>query len=224
METLKSGLFSPVMLLDKDAPFDFSCIPILQYGSLLTARTADSFSELLDGFYTEREKRERTRQRSQLMLKTVKNLRDRTARKLAAQTEELKATYGRERLREQGDIIKANLHRMTKGASVLKAQDFYAQEPCEIEIPLDPKLSPQQNAEKYYKSYAKAKNAETVLKEQILSASDELAYFESVLEEISRASGEKDLNEIRYELIAGGYMKDRKKAAGKRQGRPNPCP
>jgi predicted ribosome quality control (RQC) complex YloA/Tae2 family protein len=60
--------------------------------------------------------------------------------------------------------------------------------------------------------------------EQILSASDELAYFESVLEEISRASGEKDLNEIRYELIAGGYMKDRKRAAGKRQGRPNPCP
>jgi predicted ribosome quality control (RQC) complex YloA/Tae2 family protein len=109
----------------------------------------------------------------------VKNLRDRTARKLIAQSEELKATYDRERLREQGDIIKANLHNMQKGMSMLKAQDFYSEDGAEAEIPLDPKLSPQQNAAKYYKAYAKAKNAETVLSELIRSAADELNYWKA---------------------------------------------
>ena len=150
------------------------------------------------------------RQRSQSLLKTVKNLRDRAARKLEIRREELKATFDREKYREMGDIIKANLHNMQKGMTVLKAVNFYSEDGSEIEIELDPKLGPSKNAEKYYKQYGKAKNAEAVLTEQIKSAETELEYFESVLEEISRAAGEKDLSEIRQELIFGGYIKDKK--------------
>ena len=224
MELLKTGPYTPFMLFNQDIPFDFSCIPILQYGSLMSPSSLNSCSELLDSFFTEKEKRERTRQRSQHLLKTIKNLRDRTVRKLQAQNEELKATYVREKMREQGDIIKANIHRMYKGMSLLKAQNFYAQDAGEIEIPLDEKLTPQQNAAKYYKAYAKAKNAEIMLKEQISSASDEQMYLESVLEEISRAQGEKDLNEIRHELIIGGYLKNKDKNDTKKAKSPEPAP
>ncbi|WP_289458205.1 NFACT family protein, partial [Klebsiella pneumoniae] len=79
------------------------------------------------------------------MVKTISNLRDRTARKLAYQAEELKETEDRERFRRCGDIIQANIYRINRGDTTLTAEDFYAEEPAEIAIPLDPKLSPHKN-------------------------------------------------------------------------------
>lgn len=207
---VENGKTQPFMLKRENELFDIAFLPVRQYGKTVASIKYNSFSELLDDFFTEREKRDRTRQRSQNMLRSVKNLRDRAARKLAHRREELKATYGRESLREQGDLIKANLHNMQKGMSTLKAVNFYSEDGSETEIPLDPKLSPSQNAARYYKAYSKAKNAEAILSEQIKTAETELDYFESVLEEISRAGGEKDLNEIRQELISEGYIKEKK--------------
>jgi predicted ribosome quality control (RQC) complex YloA/Tae2 family protein len=200
----------PFMLLKGDELFDITFLPVKQYKGAVTAERYGSFSELLDSYYTLREKRERTRQRSQSLLKNIKNLRDRTARKLTIRKEELKATYDREKYRQMGDIIKANLHNMQRGMTVLKAVNFYSENQREIEIKLDPKLGPSQNAERYYKLYSKAKNAETILKEQIKTAEMELDYLESVLEEISRAGGERDLDEIRQELVSAGYLKEKR--------------
>lgn len=202
------GHFTPCLVSIDGVPRDFYCFWVKQYGDGAKVTAAESFSTLLDDFYTERERLEHLSRRSQAVQKTVKNLRDRTARKLAAQTEELKATYGRERLREFGDLIKANLWRMERGADKLTAEDFYAPEGGSVDIPLDPKLNPQQNAARYYKQYGKAKNAEKVLTEQIASAETELDYLESVLEELGRAETEKDLSAIRRELIQGGYLRE----------------
>jgi len=207
-EAVSKSRFTPCMIYEGDKPRDIYCFWVKQYENACTVRPCESFSELLDSFYTEREKLERVAQRSQAIQKTVKNLRDRTARKLAAQSEELKATFDRERFREWGDIIKANLYRMERGARVLKAENFYSELCEEIEIPLDPKLSPQQNAAKYYKQYTKAKNAEKILAEQIENAEKELDYLEGVLEELARAEGEKDIADIRRELVAEGYIRE----------------
>ena len=203
--------FTPCMLCEGDKPKDIYCFWVKQYENAYKIRSFKSFSELLDEFYTERERLEHIAQRGQAIQKTVKNLRDRTARKLAVQTEELKATFGRERLREYGDIIKANLYRMERGAQKLVAQNFYSENCEDIEIPLDPKLSPQQNAAKYYKQYSKAKNAEKYLVEQIDNAEKELEYFESVLEELARADGIKDISDIRRELTETGYIREQSK-------------
>jgi predicted ribosome quality control (RQC) complex YloA/Tae2 family protein len=174
----------------------------------LELKKFESFSKLFDAFYTERERLERLGQRSQALIKNVKNRRDRAARKLALRIGELKATEDRERLRQQGDLIKANIYRMTKGQTSLTVEDFYSENGDMVDIILDPKLSPQQNAEKYYKAYNKLKNAEKILRGQIEEAEAELNYLESVLEELGRAGGEKDLEEIRQELIEEGYLKD----------------
>ena len=197
----------PTLLLRDGVPFDLYCRSIRQYGGALTQETRESFSRLLDSFYTEKERYAHQQQRSQALVKLVKNRRERAARKLAARLEERKATARRETWRQYGDLIKANLYRMSRGQTVLEAENFYDPENAPVRIPLEAKLSPQQNAERYYKLYTKAKNAEKVLTEQISEAERELEYLESVLQELSLAAGEKDLGEIRQELISQGYLR-----------------
>lgn len=210
---LTEGPFTPVLLLKDGQPKDFSCRPIGQYGGYYEQETGESFSALLDRFYAQRDRAERTRQKSQAMRRTVQNLRDRTARKLAHQRKELQDTEGRERLRQLGDVVTANLHRIGRGQGRLTCVDFYDPEMREIEIPLSPKLSPQQNAAKFYKDYTKAKNASRVLTGLIAQGEKELSYLESILDELNRAEGEKDLSEIRAELTEGGYIR----SAGKKK-------
>ena len=215
---VKENNFTPYLLVRDGKPVDFSFLPILQYGPETESIRQESFSVMLDGFYERREAAERVRQRGQDLVKTVTNARDRTARKLANQEKELAATLDREKLREQGDIITSNLHAMEKGMTVLKAMNFYDPECREIEIKLDPFLTPQLNAAKYYKEYNKAKTAEKMLTLQIEKGERELEYLNSVLENLELAEGERDLGEIRQELTDTGYLR-RAKTAAKREKR-----
>ena len=201
----------PVLLLEGGTPKDFSYRDILQYGDYMQRQTAESFSALLDAFYSGREQAERMRSRSQVLQKTVSNLYARVVRKLELQRKELEATYGRERLRQLGDIVTANLYRMQRGQAQLTAVDFYDPEMQEITVPLNVALSPQQNAAKFYKDYTRAKNAEKILKEQISAGEREQVYLASILDELARAETERDLVDIRAELLDGGYLRDTEK-------------
>ena len=185
-------------------PKQFAFCPIRQYGAY---ETADSFSGLLDSFYTLRDQKDTMRQKSQAVRKTVTNLCQRLTRKLAIQEKELSATYDRERLRQFGDIVTANIHRITKGQTLLQAEDFYDEDMKTVDIPLSPILSPQQNAAKFYKDYARMKTAEKELTRQMAIAREELEYLRSVLDELNRAGTEQELEEIKQELQAGGYLK-----------------
>ena len=190
-------------------PVDFSYIDISQYGTLYLSKTYATFSEMLDDFYAKKDNAERIAQRSQEMLKTISNAYDRIARKLAVQNEELKATAERERLRELGDILSANIYNMKKGQKEVIVQDFYDPNGNNITISLSEKLSPQQNAQKYYKDYNKLKSAEKMLVGLISNGEKELSYLETVLDSLSRAENVKDLEEIRDELSETGYYKKR---------------
>ncbi|MFR1050425.1 MAG: NFACT family protein [Lachnospirales bacterium] len=203
----------PVMLLREGKPADFSFLPILQYGPETELREYASFGALLDDFYETRERQERTRQRGEDLVRAVKNARDRTARKLENQRRELGATKDRERLRQLGDILTTNLHTLEKGRSTVRLQDYYDPECREVEITVNPLLTPQQNAARYYKEYNKAKNAESALTRQIERGESDLAYLESVLENLTLAEGERDLQEIRQELTDTGYLRRAAKAA-----------
>ena len=186
-------------------PKAYACVPIRQYGR--PSREAESYGALLDRYYTLRDRRDVMRQKAQAIRKTVQNLRDRTRRKMALQEKERLTAQDREHLRQMGDIVTANLHAITKGQRVLEAENFYDPDMKQIQIPLSPLLSPQQNAAKFYKEYAKAKNAEKELTRQLELGRGELEYLESVLEELDRAENEQELEEIRQELAAGGYVR-----------------
>ena len=185
-------------------PKQFAFCPIRQYGG---CAEASSFTELLDNFYIVRDRKDAMRQKSQTVRKTVSNLCQRLNRKLAIQEKELTATFDRERLRQLGDIVTANIHRITKGQTVLEAEDFYDENMALIQIPISPILSPQQNAAKFYKDYARMKTAEKELTRQIELGEQEREYLQSVLEELNRAETEQELEEIRQELYAGGYVR-----------------
>ena len=190
--------------LPDGTPKQFAFCPIRQYGP---CQEAESFGALLDMYYTVRDRKDAMRQKSQAVRKTVQNLCTRLTRKLAIQEKELEATYDRERLRQLGDILTANLHRIVKGQTVVQCQDFYDEDMKTIDIPLSPILSPQQNAAKFYKDYARMKNAEKELTKQIELGENELNYLKSVLEELNRAQNEAELEEIRRELQDGGYLR-----------------
>lgn len=206
-DSVLAGDFTPYMLTEDGRPKDFSFMRITQYGAAMTGESYPDFSSLLDAFYTRRSKAENMKKRTQGLRKTVKNARDRAARKLALQQQELKNTAARQTRRRWADLITANLYRVEKGACELTAQDFYEEGCPDIKIPLDPLKTPQQNAASYYKEYTKARTAEKYLTRLIVENRRDMEYLDSVLDEIDRAAGESDIAEIRRELTQTGYIK-----------------
>ena len=196
---------APYFVRGKDGvPKYFAFCPIVEYGE---CERAGSFTELLDGFYTLRDRTDAMRQKGQAVRKTVSNLCQRIRRKLAIQEKELAATLDRERLRQLGDIVTANIHSIKKGQKILEAEDFYDENMPVIQIPISEVLSPQENAAKFYKDYTRMKNAQKELTHQLELGRTELSYLESVLDELTRADSEQALEEIRQELQAGGYVR-----------------
>ena len=188
-------------------PMDFSFLEIHQYGTAAVVKEAESFSQLLDEFYRERDKQERMRVREQDLLKLLSTHSERLSRKINAQRGELEQCADRDGLRVAGDLISAHMYQMEKGAESVELPDFYQEGSPLVHIKLDPALTPSQNAQKYYKEYRKAKTAEEKLTEQIELAGKELEYLESVLDALARAETERDLAEIRAELQEQGYLR-----------------
>lgn len=191
--------------LPDGTPKQYAFCPIRQYGG--SCQEAAAFGALLDSYYTIRDRKDAMRQKSQAVRKTVQNLCSRLTRKLALQEKELEATYDRERLRQLGDIVTANIHKIVKGQTTVSCEDFYDPDMKIIQVPISPILSPQQNAAKFYKDYARMKNAEKELTHQLQLGQTELGYLQSVLEELNRAQTEAELEEIRLELQEGGYLR-----------------
>ena len=217
LERLKAAVgpegYVPYGLVREDKLVDFTFLPILQYGPDTQMRRYERFSRLLDDFYAGRATAEKVGQRGADLQKAVGRVRDRVARRVAQQELEREATRDRERKRELGDLLTSNLYALRKGMKTVRLADYYDPEGREVDIPLDPLLTPQQNAARYYKEYNKAKTAEVVLGEQIEKGKRELEYLDSVLEAIVLAEGERDLAEIRQELTDTGYLRRGAKAA-----------
>ena len=210
-KSVNEGFMTPQILLRDGKYSDFTYLAVQQYGRYVACREEESFSVLLDGFYEGREQAERVRQKGQDLLKTVTNARDRVRRKIALQEKEYAQTQDRDKLRVCGELLTANFYRMERGASKVTVENYYEPECPSVEIRLDPRLSPQENAAKYFKQYNKAKTAEKILTEQLHKGREELAYLESVLQQLSQAEAEQDFNDIRAELTDGGYIRSRGK-------------
>lgn len=208
---VNGNTFTPTLIKRNGSLADFTYGPVTQYGTYAETEVYDSFSHLLDNFYEKREQAERVKQKGRDLLKTATTARDRVRRKLAAQEKELAACLDRDHLRICGELITANLYRMERGQSRLTAQNYYDENCGDVDIPLDVRLSPQENAARYFKQYAKAKTAEKYLTAQLQRGREELQYLESVLQELAQAESEQDFNDIRTELTDGGYLRGRGK-------------
>ena len=211
---IKEDRYTPVILYRDGKPVDFTYRLIAQYGAETQVETREDFSSLLDEFYDARERQELSARRGRELTHAASVARDRMARKAENLKRDYAATQKRDEFRLRGDLITANLYRMKGGERVLQAENYYEDGCPLIDIPLDPLLTPQQNAAKNYKQYNKLKTAEFHLREQIEKAENERAYLESVLQELSQAETEQEFNEIRRELQETNYIR---KSSGKKE-------
>ncbi|WP_164168715.1 NFACT family protein [Ruminococcus flavefaciens] len=186
---------------------DFSFVRLSQFGTLMYTKELSGPSELLDYFYSERDRAARTKQRANDLFKLLMNLTDRTSRRIAAQREELDACADKDRAKLFGDLISANMYRIQKGDSSAVVENFYDEECPQVTIPLDVRKTPAQNAQHYYGEYKKSVTAEEKLAEQIQKGEEELQYLESVFDSLTRASSENDIIQLRLELREQGYVR-----------------
>ena len=219
-DTVNEKHFTPAMLKRSGVPMDFTYLHVGQYGGAAEEETYTNFSRLLDDFYEKREQAERVKQKGQDLVRTASNGAARLRRKIAAQEQELAESKNRDKWRVYGELITANLYRMERGMSRLTAQNYYDPDCADVDIPLDVRLSPQENAAKYFKKYTKAKTAEKYITAQLEKARVELTYLESVLQELTLAESEQDFNDIRAELTDGGYLRAKGRKQPQRPSKP----
>lgn len=211
----------PTLLVEPSGrPKDFTFIEVRQYGSALQSRTYPTYSQLLDAFYGNRDTLERMCQRSGDLVRTLSNISERIARKLASQREELKECKNRETLKIYGELLSANLYAIQKGDREAVVENYYEEGMPKVAIPLDPMLTPVQNSQKYYTEYRKADTAEKKLVELIAQGEQEALYIDAVIDSLARARTEAELDAIRRELADGGYLRHQKGKAKKEEKLP----
>ena len=201
----KSACFTEI-IDESGAKKDFSFVDVNQYGNGFAKRHFASANALLDDFYEK--KSDRASQRARDMLKLIKSRAERTARKLELRKKELADCADREKLRVCGDIVNANIYRLEKGMTSALLDDFYTGE--QRKIALDARLTPAQNAQKYYSEYRKLCTAEKMLTGLIAEGKSELSYYESLLDSVTRAKTDGELTEIKRELAEQGLIRGEK--------------
>lgn len=219
-DTENSGAKFSVIYEKSGKPVDFSFIGAEQYGAGVIQKEFPSPSALLDSFFSGRAAAERMKQRSGDLLKSILAIYNRTAKKLELQKGELAACSEREVFRVKGDLLSANIYRMEKGMNEIAVDNYLTGE--QETIKLDVRLTPSQNAQKYYGEYRKLDTAEKMLTKLIEQEKQELVYLDSVFDSAARAQTDAELQEIRLELSQSGYLKKGKNKTAEKAGKPLP--
>ena len=198
--------YTPTVIFDDSGkPIDYSYMDITYLGDNVDKRRYERISDMLDSYFAEKDRLEHIHQRAHDLTTLLNNAEARTERKLGIQRQSLIDAEKGEEYKRNADLITANLYRLERGMSSFTTVDYYDDNCPEIEITLDTRLTPSQNAQKLYKLYNKCKTAKIVLAEQIKLWESELRYLESVRQFLSSAECEQDVIEIRDELYRSGY-------------------
>lgn len=187
-----------------------------------TCERVESLSRLFDLYFGERDRVERIHSRAADLVRLVTHTEARLRKKLVLQREELASSEKGEEYRRTGDLITAEIYRLKRGMTSFEGTDYSVDPPMAVKVELDGRLSPAQNAQRFYKLYNKAKKAQEVLATQLELTEKELAYIESVSVFLSRAETEADLAEIRDELYRSGYAAKMKKYTPQKQVKARP--
>ena len=166
-----------------------------------------TLSAALEAYFGTRDAQDRLKQRSASMVRLLKGHVERCGKKLALQEEELAGAERMEEYRIMGEVLNAHLYELKTGMAEAVLDNWYAPDGGKITIPLDIRLTPGQNAQRYFKKYRKARSARETAAEQREKTLEELDYLEGMLLDVDKCVGESELEEIRAELVRTGYMK-----------------
>lgn len=219
---IKSSEYFPSILLDSidnEKPLDFHCLNITQ--NPLT-KLYGSMSLTLDAFYSTKDNLDRLKQKKGDLTRVLTNALDRCNKKLFIQEEKLREVANREKLQLYGELITANIYCLETGIKSAHLLNYYSAEECYVDIPMDVNLSSQQNAQRYYKKFAKAKSTFSYTTVQLQETKNELVYLESVLLNLESAITIQEIEEIREELVEEGYTSKKTKVTAKKSGKKKP--
>ncbi len=212
---IQNNAFMPeIIYSEKNKILDFSPFKMKQFNHLKTEQY-DSISSLLEIFYSKKDSLYRINQKSQDLKKLINNNIERCVKKKDIQIKTLKSISGRDKLKLYGELITANIYSIPENAPYFTTQNFYDENLKDITIPLDPTLTPAENAQAYFKRYNKAKRTFVALQVQMKQNDEELEYLEGILTSVQTSTDEQDIREIRQELYEQGFIKKLKQQKGK---------
>lgn len=203
--------FSPCIITDLSTGklMEFSAVEIRQYEGLANVQLFDSMNAVVDDFYYRRDMHDRMRQKSAGITKLLNNNIERVSKKLSILERTVKDAENREKYKIRGDLLTANIYRMSEGMKEIEVDNFYDPGSPSLKITLDPSLSPSMNAQRYYKKYNKAKTALVEAAKQIEAARADLDYLESTLYVVENAETIEDINSVKDEMASLGYISGR---------------
>lgn len=205
---------TPCVICDSHKrPLEFSFRNIGQYGAEYEVKEFSSPSLAVEYFYSERARVDDAAQRGRELKKLMNNAYRRVERKLEALAEDANRSAKGEKYKRWADAITAGIHTLVCGMTEAELVDYNSDDCPVIKVPLDARLSPSQNAQRYYKLYTKCKTARVMIAEQTEKAKAELNYIESVIDAISRAESDADIAGLRRELEASGYIKSNSRSS-----------
>ncbi|WP_068616753.1 Rqc2 family fibronectin-binding protein [Paenibacillus tuaregi] len=219
MNEVREHRYAPVIGDNAKGKSIFSAIPLtLIQGE---AKRYDSISKCLEDYYGDKAERDTVKQKVGDLIRFLQNERTKNIKKLSKLNEDLEEAEDAERYRIWGELLLASLHQINKGDKETQLVNYYDENQALERIPLDPLLTPSENAQRYFKKYNKFKNSLAVIDEQLKLTNEEIVYLEGLLQQLAFASL-NDVDEIREELIQQGYLRDRSKKTRKKKkdGRP----
>ncbi len=215
MRQIRSHEYEPAVIrqAETDKMF-FHVLPILHITG--ERQAFRSVSECLEAFYGDKAERDTIKQRVSDLLRFLQNEKAKNIKKLEKLEETIEEAKNADRYRILGELLTASMHRIQRGDKQIEVVNYYDEEQKTLVIPLDPQLTPSENAQRYFKKYTKSKNSLTAAQEQVRSTREEIAYLESLLQQLDNASL-ADIDEIRDELTEQGYIRDRGKKNRKKK-------
>jgi predicted ribosome quality control (RQC) complex YloA/Tae2 family protein len=218
IQRIKSGELVPSIMSTGNKEV-FYLIPLEHING--EVKSFSTLSEMLDRFYFGKAERDRVKQQGNDIERLIINEKEKNEKKIQKLESTLREAEKADQLQRFGELLTANLYAAKKGMKEIEVIDYYDEMGGTVSIPLDPRKTPSENAQKYFSKYQKAKNSVSIVIEQIEKAREEVLYFENLLQQVQSASP-KDIQEIREELVEGGYIRDRQKRNAKKTANAKP--
>ena len=215
MDDVRQGNFTPNIIYQKEKPVEFASIPLSMFsGGDYRSVSFPSISALLERYYAERNTVSRIHQKSTDLRKILTNSLERSYKKRDLQQKQIKDTEKREKFRIYGELLNTYGYGIQEGEKSFRCLNYY--DNTEITIPLDPTLSAQENAVRYFDKYNKQKRTFEATSRQLEQTEAEIEHLESISTFLDIARKEEDLAQIKEELTEYGYIK-RHFSGGKKQ-------
>ena len=206
MEDVRDGNFAPNMVKKGKEPVEFAAVPLSMYGDYETV-SYTSVSRVLEDYYAEKNIYTHIRQKSSDLRRVVSTALERNRKKYDLQLKQLKDTEKKDKYKVYGELIHTYGYGLAEGTKEFTALNYYTNE--DIRIPLDPQLTPAENAQKYFDRYNKLKRTYEALSQLIRETEAEIRHLESISTSLDIAVSEDDLSQIKEELVEYGYIKKR---------------